>query len=233
MAPSENTQNDVHLSSDVPHTKSKPSTTAEPATERAMTGRTNGETDATTETKDIKKSVEQTMEDKLSGAEIKKRAKAEKAARRAQVKQGKPVKATKTEQTKPTTVAAKPGQDIAKAPINGTIGESTPTSKGVHKRTGSMSATSQKAVPLRPTHPQITPMPVQPQKESKNVALFGHLHGHPRRTTLMGTGKDVHPAVLALGLQMSNYVICGSNARCIATLLVFKRVRTNSIWDSV
>jgi translation initiation factor eIF-2B subunit delta len=34
----------------------------------------------------------------------------------------------------------------------------------------------------------------------------------------------VHSAVLALGLQIRDYVICGSSARCVATLLAFKRV---------
>jgi hypothetical protein len=28
-----------------------------------------------------------------------------------------------------------------------------------------------------------------------------------------------------LGLQMRDYVVCGSSARCVATLLAFKRVR--------
>ncbi|RAL14602.1 translation initiation factor eIF2B subunit delta [Aspergillus homomorphus CBS 101889] len=60
--------------------------------------------------------------------------------------------------------------------------------------------------------------------DDKNVAVFGHLYGQQRRTTIAGAGKEVHPAVLALGLQMRDYVVCGSSARCVATLLVFKRV---------
>lgn len=56
------------------------------------------------------------------------------------------------------------------------------------------------------------------------MAVFGHLYGQQRRTTVAGAGKEVHPAVLALGLQMRDYVICGSSARCVATLLAFKRV---------
>jgi hypothetical protein len=62
------------------------------------------------------------------------------------------------------------------------------------------------------------------KQEDKNVAVFGHLYGQQRRTTIAGAGKEVHPAVLALGLQMRDYVVCGSNARCVATLLAFKRV---------
>ena len=63
------------------------------------------------------------------------------------------------------------------------------------------------------------------QRLNKNVAVFGHLYGQQRRTSIAGVGKEVHPAVLALGLQMRDYVVCGSSARCLAMLLVFKRVR--------
>ena len=65
-------------------------------------------------------------------------------------------------------------------------------------------------------------------KETKEVALFGHLYGQSKRTSLAGIGRDVHPTVLALGIQMSNYVICGSNARCVATLFCFKKVRVGT-----
>ena len=61
-------------------------------------------------------------------------------------------------------------------------------------------------------------------KLNKNVAVFGHLYGQQRRTSIAGAGKEVHPAVLALGLQMRDYVVCGSSARCLAMLFVFKRV---------
>jgi translation initiation factor eIF-2B subunit delta len=36
---------------------------------------------------------------------------------------------------------------------------------------------------------------------------------------------DVHPAIVRLGLMFAEFKICGANARCIATLSVFKRVR--------
>ena len=63
-----------------------------------------------------------------------------------------------------------------------------------------------------------------PKHDGKKVALFGHLYGQPRNSTIMGAGKDIHPVVLALGLQMSSYVVCGSSARLVAMLLAFKRV---------
>jgi translation initiation factor eIF-2B subunit delta len=74
------------------------------------------------------------------------------------------------------------------------------------------------------------PAPVETKKkEDKNVAVFGHLYGIPRRSTIAGAAKEVHPAVLALGLQIRDYVICGSSARCVATLIAFKRVCQHSI----
>ncbi|KAF8423356.1 initiation factor 2 subunit family-domain-containing protein [Tirmania nivea] len=58
----------------------------------------------------------------------------------------------------------------------------------------------------------------------KEIPLFRHLESPGRKVNLAGSHKDVHPAILALGLQMASYDICGSSARCVATLLAFKRV---------
>ena len=168
----------------------------------------------------VPKPVEGSKEGSISNAEAKRRAKADKIARRAQEKQEKepPIKAEQQGGGKTNS-----GKDT------GRRGSVTPAStilpsKGQTKKTGSTTASTQKPLPHRSAQPQSIPIIEKPKKESKKVALFGHLYGHARRTTIAGASKDVHPAVLALGLQMSNYVICGSNARCLATLLVFKRV---------
>lgn len=154
--------------------------------------------------------------DKVSGAEAKKRKKEEKAAKRAEEKQVKPQ--TALPELKVPRKAEPVGEVGRRGSVGGGLG--TPTAKSHHKRTGSI----QKSIPLRPAQPQTaTPAP-QSKKDNKNVALFGHLYNQPRRTTIAAAGRDVHPAILALGLQMSNYVICGSSARCVATLLAFKRV---------
>jgi len=58
----------------------------------------------------------------------------------------------------------------------------------------------------------------------KEIPLFRHLESPGRRVNIAGSHKDVHPAILALALQMASYDICGSSARCVATLLAFKRV---------
>lgn len=142
-------------------------------------------------------------DEKLTPAELKKKAKAEKAARRAREKAEREQGGAPGGQNTP---AGKKGGD-AGAPAAGS------TAKG------------QKSIPRRGSA-QAVPQAeeVKKKKENKNVAVFGHLYGQQRRNTVAGAGKEVHPAVLALGLQMRDYVVCGSSARCVATLLAFKRV---------
>ena len=171
----------------------------------------NGTKDAGPEPEEAK----QDGEAKLSNAELKKRKKAEKAAKRAQNKQpNQPI-------LSPDEKKEKSGQAQQ--------GKKKPNPQGATPPQGSKSqdrkqVASQKALPLRSAQGPEKVITEQKAKEVKRVALFGHLYGQSHRTKISGTSKDVHPAVLALGLQMSNYVICGSSARCIATLLAFKRV---------
>lgn len=166
-----------------------------------------------------------TKADKLSGAALKKKAKEEKAAKRALEKQNQQNQQNQQQSAKDSATGSK------REPVDGTSRKSAAspnkevhTPKQQHKKTGSISTNQPNPLALRQVEVKVTSLPPPVQKENKHVALFGHLYGNPRRTTIGGAGKDVHPAVLALGLQMSNYVICGSNARCVATLLVFKRV---------
>lgn len=188
--------------------------------------KSNGSATTNGGVKAVEKTGEENKESKISGAELKKRAKAEKAARRAQVKQEKqPPRKGGTEEVPKQSTTGMGNKEISKPNKNGILAApAAPISKGQHKRTGSTSVHAQKSQLPGPRPPQPSLIQAVTPKESRKVALFGHLYGQPRRTTLTGAGKDVHPAVLALGLQMSNYVVCGSNARCIATLLVFKRV---------
>ncbi|KAL6721757.1 hypothetical protein ACLMJK_000862 [Lecanora helva] len=159
------------------------------------------------------KKDESSKDEKLSGKEKKERSKAEKAARRAKEKQG--------QQGQPVVnlgTSEQPEQKNRRPSAT-----ATPTSKVQHDRVNAVTSSSQK-LPIRSTQSHVSPIVEEAKKENKNVALLDHLYGLPRRTTLAGAGKDVHPAVLALGLQMRNYVICGSNARCVATMLAFKKV---------
>lgn len=148
-------------------------------------------------------------EKKLSNAEMKAKQKAEKAAKRAAAK----------------------GQQMA-AEVAPTA-HSTPASKAEagkggkpqQKKQGHAPAAESKGLPVRggPQKAVAPVVPDVPKKEDKSVEFFRHLY-KPRTFTLAGVNKDVHPAVLALGLQMSNYTICGSCARLVATLQAFKRV---------
>jgi translation initiation factor eIF-2B subunit delta len=142
---------------------------------------------------------------KISPAELKKQKAAEKQARRAQQKA-----------SGPATAQAGPSKEGPKQP------------KGPKQ-----APKEEKSKPLpvrrRPSQSNM-PQPQQPKKEAKaglsgpkQLGLFfGHLYSQPRRYSMAGASKDVHPAVLALGLQYSSYTICGSTARMVAMLLAFK-----------
>ena len=160
---------------------------------------------------------------------MKKRAKAEKAARRAKEKveregagggasaggpAGGPGGPGGAAQGGPPSTPKK-GQSGAGGGLGGAGGDKS-QQRGGPPRRGSAQNTAQV---------QANTAAAQKKKaEEKNVAVFGHLYGQQRRATVAGAGKEVHPAVLALGLQMRDYVVCGSSARCVATLLAFKRV---------
>lgn len=149
--------------------------------------------------------------DKLSPAELKKKAKAEKAARRAKEKQ----------EREQTVVGANAG---AQQPAQGAqASQSTRKGQAGGKDPAGSSQKGPRRTSAQPGAAATSNVEVK-KKEDKNVAVFGHLYGIPRRSTIAGAGKEVHPAVLALGLQMRDYVICGSSARCVATLVAFKRV---------
>ena len=143
---------------------------------------------------------------KLSPAELKKQAKAEKAARRAHAK------------------AADP------APKS----QSGPSKEGQKQQGSKQAPKDDKSRPLpNRTRPSQSTVPVvkepekkpKKEKEPKQTGLFfGHLYSQPKQQSMHGASKDVHPAILALGLQYSSYAICGSTARMVAMMLAFKAV---------
>lgn len=179
-------------------------------------------------------------EEKLSNAERKKRDKAEKQARRAAQKGQQPevpqagaapaalngVNGASSSKTQDAGSPQKPQQQQKLKPEKQPQGQPQNSPSGSqqgethHRRSGSQP----QPLPIRPHSSQ----PAQPQrkaatkKDNKQVEMFGHLYTQPRRHTIEGVNKDVHPAVLAAGLQMSSYEICGSSARCVAMLLAFK-----------
>ena len=227
MAPSENTQGDAmplepdELEKKAVNVKQKTASVVEqlPAT--------NGTPEPGTNSEQGERLAEKPKEKELSGKEKKELAKAQKASRRAAVKQ--------SQQGQPAVDLAVGNKgDIRKDPgKKGPPGPTLTHPKTQHKRTGSTSAGAQPSLPYRQGASNLPPTPAKPEKENKNVALLDHLYGNPRRTTLAGAGKDVNHSVLALGLQMRNYIICGSSARCVAMLLAFKRVSAvynGNIW---
>jgi len=167
---------------------------------------------------------------KLSNKDLKAQKQAEKQAKRAAAK-------AQTENAGPSGSGAPTtsGQPVA-SNSDGRKAQGEVAAKGKQgqqnqeQQRGGLSGTAQRARTLsqsqgqRPTSLRNKAQVKEPRKVNKEVGLFGHLYNQPRRYTMEGVSKEVHPAVLALGFQMSNYVICGSNARCVAMLLAFKKV---------
>lgn len=154
-------------------------------------------------------------EQKLSGAELKKLKAAEKAARR---------KEKISERGDPPNMAQMQTQTQTQMPEltrRPSAGKKDNPPVVQHKRTGSSSG---KAPQLKGTAAGLVSEPEKKPKEDKRVGFFSHLYPKESRTSIAGAGKEIHPAVLALGLQLRDHVICGGNARCVATLLVFKKV---------
>lgn len=160
-------------------------------------------------------------EEKLSGAELKKRKAAEKAARRA---------AAVEQKGGPSTGEAAGAGSEAKNAQKG-----RPDKAGQNQKAGAPAAAQSGSLPVRARRasqsahgaPKVAVKkeegkPTYKKEENKQVELFSHLYSQPRRHTSDGVSKDVHPAVLALGFQLSSYEICGSSARCVAMLQAFK-----------
>jgi translation initiation factor eIF-2B subunit delta len=161
------------------------------------------------------KTVASPGEQKLSGAELKKQKAAEKAARR---------KEKVAERVEPAQVVQTQTHSQPQAPQlqrRQSTGKKDNAPVTQHKRTGSSSG---KALPLRGTAAVVPPESDKKLKDEKRVAFFSHLYPKEKRTYIAGAGKEIHPAVLALGLQLRDHIICGGSARCVATLLVFKKV---------
>src|SRR5699024_5924316 len=142
--------------------------------------------------------------EKLSPAELKKQAKAEKAARRAKVKAEREAGAAggqQQQQQGPQTPQSKKGGPPSIK--DGTTGQSQKSAEGSKGQKHAGGPGKQSQMRRGSVHGSINSIESKKKRtDDKNVAVFGHLYGQPRRTTIAGAGKEVHPAVLALGLQM-------------------------------
>ncbi|KAH6640858.1 hypothetical protein F5144DRAFT_561882 [Chaetomium tenue] len=144
--------------------------------------------------------------EKLTAAQLKAKAKAEKAARRAQVKEARvAVPAPSPIQEKGATADAKGGK-----------------SKGRQDGQQSQGKGGQLQVPpatgRRPSSPVL-------EKDVRSAVpdCFSHIPMSKRIPTSQAH-KDVHPAVLAVGQQMATFALNDSISRLKATLLAFAKV---------
>jgi translation initiation factor eIF-2B subunit delta len=62
------------------------------------------------------------------------------------------------------------------------------------------------------------------------LKIFSHFGLTKRAPTVVKPDVVIHPAIIRLGLQFSEFSIVGSNARCIATLTAFKKV-SSALFD--
>ncbi|KAJ9604319.1 hypothetical protein H2200_011153 [Cladophialophora chaetospira] len=160
---------------------------------------------------------------KLTGAALKKQKAAEKAARRAEkvAAKGEPAAEEKEAQTQAQVGASGSKPQVQRRP-SATKRESDTGSH--HKRTPSGKGLPIRGIPQQQQPPQAAVVEKEKRLETKRVPIFSHLYPKEKRATLSGAGREIHPAVVSLGLQLRDFVICGGNARCVATLLAFKKV---------
>lgn len=146
-------------------------------------------------------------EKKLSGAELKKKAKEEKAARRAAAKA-----------TQPQPPAGAPAQSDAKS-----------GSKPKPKQDGTQAGAQHGKIPAPRS---AAPVPAAPKEVKPTIPdYFSHL-AMAKGVNITHADKDVHPAVLLLGQQMSTMAISDSTTRLEATLLAFKKVNSCTVYEA-
>jgi translation initiation factor eIF-2B subunit delta len=145
-------------------------------------------------------------EKKLSGAELKKLQKAEKAARRASQK------------------AAQASQAPGQAGVPGAQADG----KGAqNKQKQGGGAPGQQGGQQKAQHAKqatATALPVIPKEVKPAIPeIFSHL-SMARRISIIQADKDVNPAVLVLGQYMSTFALTDSITRLETTLYAFKKV---------
>ncbi|KAJ5563409.1 hypothetical protein N7535_008573 [Penicillium sp. DV-2018c] len=149
----------------------------------------------------------------LTPAELKKKAKAEKAARRIREKLEK-------EGGVPSTVNITPGAG----------GQARPPTTPRKDSGGAGAGAAQKGQRAPPPRRGSGPGPVAQtgsalvEQKKKEMTRRSLSSGICTANSVATPSLEVHPAILALGMQLIDYSVCGSSARCVATLIAFKRV---------
>lgn len=103
---------------------------------------------------------------------------------------------------------------------------------GQPSASGSAPKKPNKNAEASPKVPPVTPKPKEAGRSNaaheptpanqRGLRIFSHFGAQKRISAIKG---DIHPAILRLALQFSEFKITGANARCIATLNAFKTVR--------
>ncbi|CCM03397.1 uncharacterized protein FIBRA_05527 [Fibroporia radiculosa] len=75
--------------------------------------------------------------------------------------------------------------------------------------------------PTRDSRVPQTPHPAPSSDKARGLRIFAHF-GLPKPVSV--AKGEIHPTIVRLALQFSNFKITGANARCIATLIAFKQV---------
>lgn len=169
-------------------------------------------------------------EKKLTPKELKEKKKAEKAARRAGTKAtaGALPPAQTGPKPKDAPAASKGGVAAAKGGSKASAQQPAAGSGGIVKTiyvtTGGAGSQPAKTVAKE------VEVVVEPAKDRGLVGLLKDLsveQNEKKKGPVFGLGHahvDVHPAILTLGMQINQYVLAGSSARCMGFLLAMKRV---------
>lgn len=141
-----------------------------------------------------------------------------KSERRAlQEKQRAEKEARKTGEQKPSSV----GSTKAGKPMPG--GQDAQAASAAVSNAAASSATTTPAVAVSDAA-TLEKQKKKQQAMQNQVPWLSHLDSPKRPSTSSAAAKDLHPAMLALGLQFAEYKIAGSNARCVAMLSTFSKV---------
>ncbi|KAJ3105208.1 Eukaryotic translation initiation factor 2B, subunit 4 delta, 67kDa [Phlyctochytrium planicorne] len=125
--------------------------------------------------------------------------------------------------TAPSTPQPTPTQDAPSRPTSaGGASTANASAKPNEKQRGSTAASSQGS--SGGLYAQKTPATTTTHKP---VPLLSHLPQYERENTTLAelrSQNQIHPAIINLGLQFSDHIICGGSARCLAMLLAFKKI---------
>lgn len=156
-------------------------------------------------------------EKKLSNAELKAKAKAEKQARRAQQKAAQQAAAA-------SAGATRTPQTQAGNEARGGKQKQRPDGSQPAGLSGTKAQSTKQPAVMAPTAKSTDHMADVPE-------CFSHL-SMAKRISITQADKDVHPAVLAVGQNMGAFALANSTDRLEATLLAFKQVCFTSSTES-